>query len=212
MNNCALRFSPLVAPLGLYPVVDSCLWIERLLSAGVTTLQLRIKGPAAPNLRAQITHAVALGQSYQAQVFINDHWQLALEQQAYGVHLGQEDLGQADLVAIQQAGLRLGISTHNPAELQRALAYRPSYVALGHIYPTATKQMPSSPQGLAALRHQLPLTSECPAVAIGGIGLQRVPEVLATGVTSIAVVSAITQATDWRAATKQLLALVEGQR
>ena len=164
-------FPPVPYRLGLYPVVDSVEWIERLLKTGVRTLQLRVK------------------------------------HQAYGVHLGQEDLETTDLSAIREAGLRLGVSTHDDMEIDVALAARPSYIALGHVFPTQTKQMPSAPQGLTQLASHVKRLADYPTVAIGGISLERAPAVLETGVGSIAVVSAITQAADWRLATEQLLQL-----
>ena len=121
------------------------------------------------------------------------------------MHLGQEDLETTDLSAIRNAGLRLGVSTHDDMEMDIALAARPSYIALGHVFPTQTKQMPSSPQGLDQLAQHIQRLEDYPTVAIGGISLERAPAVLATGVGSIAVVSAITQATDWRQATARLL-------
>lgn len=200
------------ARLGLYPVVNSVVWIERLLDAGVRTIQLRIKDQPAEQAEPDIIRAIALGRQYQARLFINDYWQLAVRHQAYGVHLGQEDLDTADLAAIHAAGLRLGVSTHDDAELARAVALSPSYIALGHIFPTQTKAMPSAPQGLVELaRHIRALNGRFPTVAIGGISIDRVPTVLETGVGSIAVVSAITQAADWRAATATLLQLIEGR-
>ncbi|MBC8947457.1 MULTISPECIES: thiamine phosphate synthase [Xenorhabdus] len=204
-------FAPTVHRLGLYPVVDSLMWIERLLEAGVRTLQLRIKDLSEEQAEKDIQSAIALGRQYNARLFINDYWRLAIKHQAYGVHLGQEDLDIADLNAIQQAGLRLGISTHDQQELARAKSLRPSYIALGHIFPTTTKEMPSSPQGLAALKHQVEITPEYPTIAIGGISLERIPDVVATGVGGVALVSAITKAKDWRQATARLLHLVEGQ-
>ena len=201
-------FAATAPQLGLYPVVDSVSWIERLLAAGVRTIQLRIKDLPDRDAEDAVREAIALGRHYHARLFINDYWRLAITHQAYGVHLGQEDLEVADLRAIQQAGLRLGISTHDDAERERAVALRPSYIALGHIFPTQTKQMPSAPQGVVRLQRHLPHLQGIPAVAIGGISLARVPEVLATGVGSVAVVSAITQAADWRAATADLLRLV----
>ncbi|HBH66003.1 MAG TPA: thiamine phosphate synthase [Erwinia persicina] len=204
-------FPPTAAQLGLYPVVDSVEWIARLLDAGVRTLQLRIKDRAEHEVEQQIIDAIALGKRYQARLFINDYWRLAIKHQAYGVHLGQEDLDIADLDAIHAAGLRLGLSTHDDAELERALAEQPSYIALGHVFPTRTKVMPSAPQGLAELTRHLARLQGISTVAIGGISLDRAPQVLATGVGSIAVVSAITQASDWRAATHQLLELAEPQ-
>lgn len=197
--------------LGLYPVVDSLEWIERLLKTGVTTLQLRIKDKQPEDVEQEIIEAIKLGKQYHARLFINDYWQLAIKHHAYGVHLGQEDLNIADLNAIKQSGLRLGISTHDEVELQRAKALHPSYIALGHIFPTTTKDMPSTPQGLKALKHQVEQTPDIPTVAIGGISLEKVPDVVATGVGSVALVSAITKAPDWQQVTHKLLELVEGK-
>ena len=177
---------------GLYPVVSSCEWLELVLKAGVHIAQLRIKDAATPELHKQIRQAIALGKQYNAQVFINDHWQLAIEFGAFGVHLGQEDLADADLHAIARTGLRLGISTHGYAEVCRALALSPSYVALGHVFATQTKMMPSVPQGLKRLARYRQLCGDIPSVAIGGIGPAQVEKVWATGVSSVAMVSAIT--------------------
>ena len=201
-------FSDVPKRLGLYPVVDSVEWIERLLEAGVRTIQLRIKDKVESDVEADIIAAIKLGDRYNARLFINDYWQLAIKHRAYGVHLGQEDMDVANLDAIRDAGLRLGLSTHDNMEMDRALAARPSYIALGHVFPTNTKQMPSAPQGLAQLAAHIKTLGDYPTVAIGGISLERVPAVLATGVGSVAVVSAITQAANWQTATAQLLELV----
>lgn len=198
-------FPPVPFRLGLYPVVDSVVWIERLLKAGVRTLQLRIKDKRDSDVEDDVIAAIALGRQYHARLFINDYWQLAIKHQAYGVHLGQEDLETTDLSAIRHAGLRLGVSTHDDMEIDVALAARPSYIALGHVFPTQTKQMPSAPQGLTQLAQHIQHLRDYPTVAIGGISLARAPAVLDTGVGSIAVVSAITQAADWQQATAQLL-------
>lgn len=203
---------PATAPrLGLYPVVDSVEWIARLLEAGVRTIQLRVKDQEDEAVEPAVIESIALGKRYNARLFINDYWRLAIKHRAYGVHLGQEDLDVANLNAIREAGLRLGVSTHDDDELDRALAIRPSYIALGHIFPTETKAMPSAPQGLTELQRHIARLEGVSTVAIGGISLARAPAVLATGVGSIAVVSAITQAPDWRAATQALLALAEPQ-
>lgn len=198
-------FPPVPFRLGLYPVVDSVVWIERLLKAGVRTIQLRIKDKREADVEDDVITAIALGRQYHARLFINDYWQLAIKHQAWGVHLGQEDLETTDLNAIRHAGLRLGVSTHDDMEIDVALAARPSYIALGHVFPTQTKQMPSAPQGLEQLAHHISRLQDYPTVAIGGISLERAPAVLGTGVGSIAVVSAITQAADWQQATAQLL-------
>lgn len=206
MNKSAFPSVP--QRLGLYPVVDSVEWIARLLEAGVRTIQLRIKDKHDEDVEADIVAAIKLAKQYEARLFINDYWQLAIKHNAYGVHLGQEDMDVADLDAIRDAGLRLGLSTHDNMEMDRARALRPSYIALGHVFPTNTKQMPSSPQGLVQLAEHIKTLGDYPTVAIGGISMDRVPAVLATGVGSIAVVSAITHATDWQTATSQLLELV----
>ena len=208
--NPSFAFPKTDHQLGLYPVVDSVDWIARLLEWGVKTLQQRIKDPQPPDLEQQIMQAIELARRYQARLFINDYWQLAIKHGAYGVHLGQEDIQIADLDALRNAGLRLGISTHDPVELAEALTIRPSYVALGHIFPTQTKDMPSQPQGLARLRECVLQSGDCPTVAIGGISEERVPQVLATGVGSVALVSAITKAADPKAATERLLRMIEG--
>lgn len=194
--------------LGLYPVVDTVEWIERLLDVGVRTLQLRCKNRSDDDTEEDVTRAIKLGKRYNARLFINDHWRLAIKHRAYGVHLGQEDMDIADLAAISAAGLRLGISTCDDREIDLALAIRPSYIALGHVFPTRTKEMPNPPQGLEQLTRHIARLKDCSTVAIGGISLARAPDVRATGVGSIAVVSAITEAPDWRAATAALLALV----
>jgi len=206
MNPSA--FPPVPQRLGLYPVVDSVEWIERLVDVGVRTIQLRIKDKHDEEVEADIAAAIAIGRRYEARLFINDYWKLAIKHRAYGVHLGQEDMDVANLDAIRDAGLRLGLSTHDNMEMDRALRAHPSYIALGHVFPTNTKQMPSSPQGLTQLAKHIKTLGDYPTVAIGGISLERVPAVLATGVGSVAVVSAITQAPDWRTATEQLLKLV----
>lgn len=200
-------FPPVPFRLGLYPVVDSVEWIKRLLEAGVRTIQLRIKDKRDEEVEADVVAAIELGHRYDARLFINDYWQLAIKHKAYGVHLGQEDLETTDLRAIRQADLRLGVSTHDDMEIDIALDARPSYIALGHVFPTQTKQMPSAPQGLVQLAGHIQRLADYPTVAIGGISLERASAVLATDVGSIAVVSAITQATDWQAATAQLLEL-----
>ncbi|BDY04818.1 thiamine phosphate synthase [Ferrimonas sp. YFM] len=196
--------------LGLYPVVDSLEWLERLLAQGVRTLQLRIKDLSQDEADPLVAKAAAMGRRCGARLFINDYWQLAVKHGAYGVHLGQEDMVEADLAAITGAGLRLGLSTHGYFEILRAAALHPSYIALGHIFPTTTKEMPSQPQGLERLQryHQL-LAGRWPTVAIGGIDHQRAPQVAATGVGSIAVVRAVTQAPDLTRSLEQLWSAYE---
>lgn len=200
-------------PLGLYPVVDSAAWIEKLLPLGVKTIQLRVKDKTGEALMAEIRRSVSVSREYGARLFINDYWEEAIAAGAYGVHLGQGDLDGADLHCIAEAGLRLGVSTHSYYEIARAHAVRPSYIALGPIYPTTSKDMPFLPQGVAQLRRWVELLSQqYRLTAIGGIDLQRAPEVLATGVDSCAMITAITRADDYRDTVRRLLALHEEYR
>lgn len=198
-------FAPTEFKLGLYVIVDSYEWIERLIHAGVKTLQIRIKDRSPEQAEEEIARCIALAKQHTVRLFVDDFWQLAIKYQAYGVHLGQEDLRTADLNAIQQAGLRLGVSTHNREEIELVLPLRPSYIALGHIFPTQSKIMPSAPQGIANLAAQVKDLGDIPTVAIGGITASHFADVLATGVGSIAVISAVTQAEDWQSAVKNLL-------
>lgn len=204
----SVKFADCGGELGLYPVMPSAEWIEKLLPLGVTTIQLRVKDKSPEQTENEIVRAIEISRRHNARLFINDYWQLAIKHGAYGVHLGQEDLDAADIAAIRNAGLRLGVSNHSYYELARAHGLRPSYLALGPIFPTATKAMKFADQGVEQLRlwSQLlkPAYTLC---AIGGIDYARARMVLSTGVGSCALVSAITNAPDYRAATAALLAL-----
>ncbi|GAB1064958.1 bifunctional hydroxymethylpyrimidine kinase/phosphomethylpyrimidine kinase [Shewanella algae] len=192
-------FKTLPHNLGIYPVVADVELLEVLLKAGCRTIQLRLKGEVQPGSSAEqaIIRAIALGRQYQARVFINDHWQQAIAHGAFGVHLGQEDLSQASLEAIQGAGMALGLSSHGYFEALLALRHRPSYLALGHIFATTTKVMPSLPQGLARLgAYSETFGSLLPTVAIGGIDEHNLDAVKHTGVANVAVVRAITEAAE----------------
>lgn len=191
-------------PIGLYPIVDSVAWLEKLLPIGVQTIQLRIKNQSKAALEAAVAESVEIAERFGTRLFINDYWELAIQYRAYGVHLGQEDLRQAAVAEIAKAGLRLGISTHNKSEIDQACLYSPSYIAYGPVYATTTKVMPFEPRGLVALKYWVE-TLCCPVVAIGGINLDRLPKVLATGVSGVAMIAAITKAQDPVGMTKALL-------
>lgn len=204
-------FEPIQAhDLSLYAVVDSADWVERVLAAGVRTVQLRIKDRGAPGLAAQVARSVAAARAHDAQFYLNDHWRLAIEHRAWGVHLGQEDLETADLAAIRDAGLRLGVSTHSYWEVCRAWALKPSYIACGPIHPTASKAMPWIPQGegnLAYWSQLLPV----PVVGIAGIDAPRARRALRCGAAGAVVMSGITAAPDPEAAIATLReAVTEG--
>lgn len=179
--------------LGLYPVVDEARWISKLASVGVTTMQLRVKNLAGDALENEIIEAIKLGEKHNCRLFVNDYWQLAIKHKAYGVHLGQEDLHDANLSEIKKAGLRLGLSTHCHYEVARAHAYKPSYIACGPVFHTTTKDMPWVPHGLAGLRYWRKVLSY-PLVAIGGINTERFGPIAATGIDSVAMITAITLA------------------
>jgi hydroxymethylpyrimidine kinase/phosphomethylpyrimidine kinase/thiamine-phosphate diphosphorylase len=212
-SNTALHFAAIHKPLQVYPVTQSLQVLEQLLAGGARIAQLRIKQELTQaQLASEIQHAVALGEKYQAQVFINDHWQLAIELGAFGVHLGQEDMLEADLEQIAQAGLALGFSSHGYFELLIAQQLNPSYLAIGHIFPTPTKTMPSQAQGLNKLQHYCALLmGKMPLVAIGGIGSDNLKQVQACGVDMVAIVRAVEQAQDpalsWQQLQKQWEAL-----
>ena len=194
--------------LGLYPVIDSIEWLARLLPLNLKIIQLRIKNKSDKELDNIVEKAVTLAKNYQCRLFINDHWKLAIKHGAYGVHIGQEDLARTDLSAIAKAGLRLGISTHGCYEFLLAKQLQPSYLAIGAIFPTKTKDMTGQIQGLNNLIQLLVLANNTPVVAIGGINQQRVKQVWDTGVSSVAVVTAITEAEQPIIATKSMQALL----
>jgi thiamine-phosphate pyrophosphorylase len=195
-----------------YLIVDSADWLARLLPCGVRLVQLRIKDQPDATIRAAIARSKALCREFGAQLIINDYWQQAIDAGCDFVHLGQGDLDTADLPVIRRAGRRLGISTHDEAELARALELEPDYVALGPIYPTILKQMAFAPQGLPRITEWKRKIGNMPLVAIGGITLERVKDVWQAGADSAAVVTDISfnkdpeqRTRDWVKATRELV-------
>ena len=194
--------------LGLYGVMPDADWIKRMVDAELPTVQLRFKSEDKSKIRKQIRESVKAVQDSKTLLFINDYWQEAIDAQAYGVHLGQEDIELADLEAIRDAGLRLGLSTHGYAEMTYADSFCPSYIAMGAVFPTNLKRMPTAPQGLGRLYQYAKLLSHYPLVAIGGIDQDSIHAVSKSGVGSVAVVRAIIQADDPKAAVKHLQELM----
>jgi thiamine-phosphate pyrophosphorylase len=190
-------FAPCPHQLGLYAVLPDAHWVRRMARAGVPTLQLRFKSDDASAISREVHAAVQAVRGTDALLFINDHWESALEAGAYGVHLGQEDLeglSSTQLAAIRNAGLRLGVSSHGYAEMLRADAVSPSYIAMGAVYATTLKRMTTPPQGPTRLKMYTKLLRDLPTVAIAGLDATRLPEVLASGVGSVAVVRALVAA------------------
>lgn len=173
-----------------YPVLPDHGWLERLVPLGVKTVQLRLKDADSEEIKRQVSASLELCAKHGCQLIVNDYWQEAIEFGADYIHLGQEDLAEADLGAIKAAGLKLGISTHSREELKIALKAQPDYVALGPVYETKLKKMKWKPQGLARVTEWKSLVP-CPLVAIAGITLERAPDVLAAGADSLAVVTDI---------------------
>ncbi|MEQ9606665.1 MAG: thiamine phosphate synthase [Kiloniellaceae bacterium] len=193
-----------------YPIVDSSDWLRRLLPLGVKLVQLRVKERSDEETRREIRAAKALCDAAGCQLIVNDYWQLAIDEACDYVHLGQEDLDGADLAAIRRAGIKLGISTHDDAELERALALDPDYVALGPVYPTILKQMKWGPQGLDRVSAWKRRIGDIPLIAIGGLTVERAPGVLAAGADVVSVVTDITLNADPEARTRAWLAATRG--
>ena len=196
-------------PSRVYPVVDSARWVERLTGCGARLVQLRVKHDNASQLRLEIRTAQAACVTAGAQLVVNDHWLLAIEAGVDFIHLGQEDLDLADRAAIRDSGARLGISTHSDAELDRALALSPDYVALGPIYPTTLKKMPFSPQGLPRIGEWKQRVGALPLVAIGGITLERAAGCVDAGADCVAAVSDIVAHADPEQRLRQWIRLLD---
>lgn len=188
-----------------YPIFDSVDWIKRLVPLGVKLVQLRIKDQPVDVIRAQITEAQAICRQHGCALVINDYWELAIELGCDWVHLGQEDLDDADVGAIKSAGLKLGLSTHDGPELERALAQKPDYVALGPVYPTILKKMKWHQQGLGKVTEWKAIVGDVPLVAIGGMSVERASGAFEAGADIVSAVTDITLNDDPEARVKAWL-------
>jgi len=195
--------------LGLYAVMPDAEWVKRMVDAEIPTVQLRFKSEDKKLIRKHIAESVKAVEGSRTLLFINDYWQEAIEAEAYGIHLGQEDLETADLDAIRSAGLRLGLSTHGYAEMAYADRFCPSYIAMGAVFPTNLKKMETAPQGLGRLYKYAQLMNHYPLVAIGGIDEGSIHAVAQSGVGSVAVVRAISGSSDPKAEVKRLQELMK---
>ena len=175
-----------------YPIFPSAAWLERLVPLGIKLVQLRVKDLSPEDTRTEVRAAKSICERNQCQLIVNDHWQLAIEEGCDFVHLGQEDLDDADIPAIRSAGIRLGLSTHDGSELERALSYQPEYVALGPVYPTILKKMRWTEQGLGRVTEWKQRAGETPLVAIGGMTVERTPGALSAGADVVSAVTDIT--------------------
>src|SRR5437868_12559928 len=192
-------------PDQFYPVVDSVKWVARLTALGVGTIQLRAKNLNDGEALQIVSDALAITKGTTTKLVVNDYWRAAIVAGAKHLHLGQEDLADADLGAIRDAKLTLGISTHDDEELATALRAKPDYIALGPIFPTTLKSMRFAPQGVPKIAEWKKRVGPIPLVAIGGIKFEQAKEIFAAGADSIAVVSDITQNADPDARVRQWL-------
>jgi thiamine-phosphate pyrophosphorylase len=172
-----------------YPIVPDVGWLARIVPLGIKLVQLRIKDGTRAHIVDQTRKALTLTRSHGCQLILNDYWDVAIEAGADFIHLGQNDLRQADLPAVKRAGIRFGVSTHDEQELAAALAVNPEYVALGPIYETKLKAMPWAPQGLDRIREWRGKIGTLPLVAIGGLTPERADGVMAAGADSLAVIT-----------------------
>jgi thiamine-phosphate pyrophosphorylase len=195
-----------------YLIVDSADWIERLVPLGVKLVQLRMKNLPDDRLRVEIRRAKTICATHRCQLVVNDYWQIAIEEGCNFVHLGQEDLAVADVGAIRAAGTKLGLSTHDDAELETALAARPDYVALGPVWPTILKKMKWAPQGLERLKSWKARVAPLPLVAIGGLNVDRLEDVFSHGADSAAVVTDITLNPDPEQRTQEWISRTQAWR
>lgn len=195
-----------------YLICGDAALLERLVPLGVRLVQLRVKDRTQDALRDQIARAQAVCARHGATLIVNDYWQLALEMGVDFVHLGQEDMDRADLKALRRAGIRFGLSSHDHAELERALSLAPDYVALGPVYPTLLKKMKWGPQGLDRIAEWKRLAGDVPLVAIGGLTPARLQGVFDAGADSAAVVTDIQTAPDPEARTREWIAATESRR
>lgn len=213
-------FAPCERRIGLYACVDTAEWVRRLLALGVKDIQLRVKDRPMAEIDAEVGAAAAACREVGGRLWVNDYWALAVKHGAYGVHIGQEDLDallleqgkqtSSPLAAVRDAGVRLGISTHTFEELGRAVALRPSYISLGPIYPTASKQVRFGPQGPVRIGQWRRLV-DVPLVVIGGISRETAPACLDAGADGICVISALTNAADLEGAVRAWQALFEAR-
>ncbi|WP_409361718.1 thiamine phosphate synthase [Bartonella heixiaziensis] len=174
-----------------YLIVDNADWVECLLPLGIKLVQLRMKHENQQIIRQHIKRAKNICNKLGAQLIINDHWEIAIDEKCNFIHLGQEDLSNADLHAIRKSGIKVGLSTHDEHELDIALSVNPEYIALGPIYPTILKKMKWMPQGLEKIKQWRKRIGALPLVGIGGLTPERAVDVLKAGANSAAVVTDI---------------------
>jgi thiamine-phosphate pyrophosphorylase len=162
---------------------------------GARVLQIRLKPGEARDQLALARVAREICDAAGALLIVNDRIDIALAARADGVHLGQTDLPLADARRIAPK-LVIGVSTHNVAQVEAAVAGGADYLGFGPIFTTRTKQNPDPVQGLDGLRRAVAAAREIPIVAIGGIGPRAAADVYGAGATAICAISAVNDAQD----------------
>ncbi len=195
-----------------YPIVPDSGWMRRLVPLGLKTVQLRLKDASAAEVARQIDESLDVCARHDCQLIVNDHWQAALGAGADYVHLGQEDLAAADLDRLKANGVRIGLSSHSPQELDVALTAEPDYIALGPIWETKLKAMKWAPQGLDRIGVWKARMGAIPLVAIAGITIERAPLVFAAGADSAAVITDFITHPDPETRVRAWLAWADGAR
>jgi thiamine-phosphate pyrophosphorylase len=227
LRVAALNALPCMKPLAecqLYTFVDTAylhgrepeLVVQQLCDGGSDLIQLRAKNSSPAEIQGLAEKILPVTRRAGVPLVINDHLDVARHVGAEFCHLGQEDFfdaGHQHVSELRSPGfaLRIGLSTHAPAQAQRALAAGADYIAIGPIYPTGTKPT-AKPVTLEYVRWAAAHAGAVPWFAIGGINLQTIDEVLAAGAKRICVVSAILNAPDVAQACREFKKRLAGTR
>jgi thiamine-phosphate pyrophosphorylase len=204
-------FPSLYAILDAKPIqpTDSLLSIaQKLVAAGVQLIQLRAKH-IPPRQFLEMSRALIAAAPPTVRIIVNDRPDIASIAKSAGVHVGQEDLPVEAARQICSSPQWVGISTHNLVQLRVAADTSADYIAVGPIYPTATKENPDPVVGLDLLRAARKQTRK-PLVAIGGITIKSAGEVFRAGADSVAVINDLLNAPDPAQSAREYLA-VAGQ-
>jgi thiamine-phosphate pyrophosphorylase len=156
--------------------IDPIAFARAVLAASPVAVQLRAKGLGARDTLSLLRRLAPLCQDAGALCFANDRPDLAALAGCDGFHIGQEDLPLAEARKVAP-GLLVGVSTHNPEQLREALRGGPSYVAVGPVFATTSKENPDPVVGLSLLREARRQAPDTPTVAIGGIDLERARQI-----------------------------------
>jgi thiamine-phosphate pyrophosphorylase len=190
------------------PPESTVSFAEKLATAGVELIQLRAKNLSSRHFHQLSAALVSRLARHPVRVIVNDRPDIAAIAGAHGVHVGQEDLPVADAREICPPPQWVGVSTHNLEQLRAADLSSADYIAVGPIFPTATKENPDPVVGLEFLRAARKMTRK-PLVAIGGITVKSASDVFRAGADSVAVISDLTTAPDPGQRAREYLAIAK---